>query len=66
MSEVEAIEARIRNLPSQDFARLREWFHEFESECWDQQIAADFKAGTLNKLIDMARAEFAQGRAREF
>ena len=65
MSEVEALEARIRDLPPQDFASLREWFHEFENECWDQQIASDFKSGKFNKLIEKARAEFAQGNVRE-
>lgn len=65
MSEVEAIEARIRDLPHQDFASLREWFHEFENECWDRQIESDFKAGKFNKLVDTDRAEFAQGKARE-
>lgn len=65
MSEVEAIEASIRDLPPQDFANLREWFYQFENECWDQQIAADFKAGKFNKLIAKAQAEFAQGKARE-
>lgn len=62
MNEVEAIEARIRGLPPQDFASLREWFHNFENECWDQQIASDFKAGKFNKLIEKARAEFSDGR----
>ena len=65
MTEVEAIEARIRDLPPGDFASLREWFHQFENECWDQQIALDFKAGKFNKLVEKARAEFAQGKARE-
>lgn len=62
MSEVEAIEARIRELPPQDFASLREWFA-FENECWDRQIASDFKAGKFNKLIEKAKAELAQGKA---
>ncbi len=65
MSEVEAIEARIRELPPQDFASLREWFIAFENECWDRQIASDFKAGKFNKLIEKAKAELAQGKARE-
>jgi len=65
MSEVEAIEARIRELPPQDFAALREWFQAFENERWDRQIAADFKAGKFNTLIEKARTEFAQGTARE-
>ena len=51
--------------PPQDFASLREWFHEFENECWDQQIAADFKAGKFTNLISKAKAEFEQGKARE-
>jgi len=65
MSKVEAIEASIRELHPQDFSCLREWFHEFENERWDQQIASDFKAGKFNKLIEKARAEFNQGEARE-
>ena len=65
MSEVEAIEARIRDLPPEDFASLREWFYELENERWDQQIASDYKAGKFNKLIEKARAEFVQGKARE-
>jgi len=65
MSEIEAIEARIRDLPAQDFASLRDWFHEFENERWDQQIASDFKAGKFNDMIAKARAEFAQGQAQE-
>jgi hypothetical protein len=65
MSEVEAIEARIRNLPPSDFASLRTWFYEFENTCWDQQIASDFKAGKLNKLIEKAWTEYTQGKACE-
>jgi hypothetical protein len=40
------------------FASLREWFHQFENELWDRQIASDFKAGKFNKLIEKARAGF--------
>jgi len=65
MSEIEAIEARIRDLPAQDFAALRDWFHEFENERWDQQIASDFTAGKFNDMIAKARAEFSQGQAQE-
>lgn len=65
MSEVEAIEARIRDLPPGDFASLRDWFHEFENERWDQQIASDFNTGKFNDMIAKARAELAQGKAQE-
>jgi hypothetical protein len=65
MSEVEELEARIMNLPRQDMAKLRDWFLELDNELWDQQIASDFKAGKFQGLIDEARVELAQGKARE-
>ena len=65
MSEVEELEARVRSLPSDALAQFRDWFHEFENEQWDRQIEADFKAGKFDALIDQARQEFAQGKARE-
>jgi hypothetical protein len=65
MSQVEELQLRIRDLPGEDFSKLREWFFQFEDELWDQQIGADFRAGKFNKLIEKARMEFAQGKARE-
>lgn len=65
MSEVEELEARIVNLPRQDLARLREWFLSLDDELWDEQIAVDFKAGKFQGLIDRARQELAEGKARE-
>ncbi|MDG4550989.1 MAG: hypothetical protein P9F19_16205 [Candidatus Contendobacter sp.] len=65
MSQVEELQMRIRNLPIEDFSKLREWFLQLEDEFLDQKIRADFKAGKFNKLIEKARAEFTQGKARE-
>ena len=65
MNEVEAIAARIRDLPLKDFASLQTWFHEFENTLWDQQIEADFKAGKFNQMIEKARVEFARGQVKE-
>ncbi|MBM3301433.1 MAG: hypothetical protein FJY85_15950 [Deltaproteobacteria bacterium] len=65
MSQVEELEVRVRNLPKEDLLKFREWFHQFENELWDQQIESDFKAGKFSKLIEKARAEFAEGKARE-
>lgn len=65
MTQVEELQTRIRNLPTEDFSELREWFLQLEDDLWDRQISADFKAGKFNKLIEKARAEFAQGKARE-
>ncbi len=65
MSPVEELQMQIRNLPTDDFSKLREWFLQLEDEVWDQQISADFKDGKFNKLIEKSRLEFTQGKARE-
>jgi hypothetical protein len=65
MNTLATIEAQIRELSPRDFACLREWFYDFAEECWDKQIALDFKAGKLDQLIANARSEFAAGKASE-
>ena len=53
MREVEHLESRVRALPPEDFAMFRDWFIEYENELWDQQIAADYRAGKFNELISI-------------
>lgn len=65
MSEVEELEARVIKLAPRDLASLRDWFLELDDQLWDRQIASDFKAGKFQGLIDKAREEFAEGKARE-
>jgi hypothetical protein len=65
MSEVEELEARISKLTRQDMARLRDYFLQVDNQLWGQQIAADFKAGKFKGLVDRAREELAEGKARE-
>jgi hypothetical protein len=65
MSEVQELESRIRKLPREAFAELREWFLELDQDRWDEQIRADFKSGKFNALIANARKEFDEGKARE-
>jgi hypothetical protein len=65
MTEIEELETRIRNLPKEDFLKFRDWFYQLEDEFWDQQIKFDFKAGKFDKLIEKARKEFANGKARK-
>lgn len=65
MSEVKELKTRIRKLPRDAFAELREWLLELDHKQWDQQIKDDFKAGKFDKLIAKARKEFVQGKARE-
>ena len=65
MNEVEELEARVYNLPIEEFTKFRDWFLQLENERWDNQIKSDFQAGKFNRLIEKAREEFAQGKARK-
>jgi hypothetical protein len=65
VSEIEELETRVRQLPKEDFSRFRDWFLQLDDELWDAQIKSDLQAGKLNRLIENARNEFVQGKARE-
>lgn len=63
--EVELIEQRIAALDNVAFARLRDWFVEFEQRRWDQKIETDQSEGKLDALINVALTEYQAGKARE-
>lgn len=65
MSEIEQLEKRVQSLSTDDLAKFRAWFIEFDSHIWDRQIEADLKAGKLDRVIEEARAEYRAGQARE-
>ncbi len=65
MTDIEEIEAKISDLTNEKLAIFRDWFYQFEDELWDKKIAADFRVGKLNHLIEKARLELSQGKARE-
>lgn len=65
MSELEKIEQRIQGLSRDELKQFRAWFAEFDARAWDEQIAADEKAGKLDKLISGARSEYSSGKRRE-
>jgi hypothetical protein len=62
MNTLDKIEAAVSQLPSGDLARFREWFAEFDAECWDQQLDRDVPAGKLDKLADEAMNQYRSGR----
>jgi hypothetical protein len=65
MSELEDMKAQIINLSGQDLAKLRDLILPLDDRMWDEQIAADFHSGKFQGLIDRAREELTQGKARE-
>ena len=62
MTTIEHIEQQVQQLSPPDFAKFREWFHEYEWQAWDRQLEKDAKAGKLNALTNKALADHAAGR----
>jgi hypothetical protein len=65
MTDIEELEAKISDLPNNNTRYFRDWFYQLEDELWDKKISADFRAGKLNNLIEKARLELSQAKARE-
>lgn len=64
MTDVEQIEQQIKSLDDQAFARLRQWFIEYDHARWDRQIEADSAARKLDFLAEEALAEHRAGKTR--
>ncbi len=62
---VQELEKAVAKLSPEELAEFRAWFHEFDLDAWDQQIARDAAAGKLDKLADQALADFKAGRCKE-
>lgn len=65
MSAVETIKLEIQRLPRRQQSRLASWLLQCEEERWDHQIAADFEAGKLDRMIRRAKREARQGRLKD-
>lgn len=62
MTTIEQLELQVQQLAPPDFAKFREWFHEYEWQAWDRQIEKDSKAGKLKELAAKALADHRSGR----
>jgi hypothetical protein len=62
MTQVEAIQAEIESLSSEEFARLREWIAERDWQNWERQIERDSAAGKLDFLQEEVQAAKQQGQ----
>lgn len=63
MTKLEKIEQEIAALSESDRRQLAQWFAEFHSDLWDNQIEADYGAGRLDRAIGAARKELREGNA---
>ena len=65
MMNVEMLEEQIAELDNDSFAKLRDWFVEFDQLRWEKQIEADSNSGKLDFLINVGLAEYQAGEARD-
>lgn len=65
MTNAEAIERAIEQLPPDELSKFRRWFLEFDAAAWDAQIETDAAAGKFDALAEEALNEFRNGKARE-
>ena len=59
---VEELEVVVSRLSAEDLTRFSEWFEEFLSRQWDEQIEADILAGRLDAAGNRADDDFEAGR----
>jgi len=62
MSKIEIIEKQIQELSAEELEQFRQWFAEFDSELWDQQIESDAKSGKLDTLAERALKQYSVGK----
>jgi hypothetical protein len=66
MLKVDAVRKAIENLSAEEYAQLRQWFFDRDSEKWDREIEKDSKSGKLDFLIGEALNEKRQGKLKDF
>jgi hypothetical protein len=65
MSSLQEIEDAVEHLSTEELARFRRWFAEFDAAVWDRQFEADVQAGRLEQLAEEALRENREGRTTE-
>ena len=65
MSNLEDIEAAVKQLTPAKRAEFRAWFVAFDATDWDQQMEDDMAAGKLDWLANEAISDSQAGRCSE-
>jgi hypothetical protein len=63
MTALARIKDEIRQLPAQDFNRLRDWMLTCDARVWDKQIEEDVRRGVFDGLAQTALQEGSRGKA---
>jgi hypothetical protein len=62
---VQELQSAVSQLSTDELARFRKWFDEFDAELWDRQFEEDAKSGKLDRLANQAIADFRAGKCKE-
>lgn len=65
MTKVEKLEQEVQRLTRAELYAFRNWFRQFDSDAWDNQIEKDVHAGKIEKLAKQALLEHKAGRTKE-
>ena len=65
MMKLAEIEDAVSQLSTEELAKFRDWFSEFDADAWDNQFEADVKAGRLDALAAEALDDLKNGRCTE-
>ena len=65
MSTLQDISDAVGKLPTEDLARFRAWFSEFDAVQWDRQFVEDVAAGRLDDLAEEALRDLREGRCTD-
>lgn len=63
--KLEDLEKAVAELPPDELAEFRRWFHAFDAEQWDRQFEQDVRKGKLDHFAEEAIADYEAGRARQ-
>jgi len=65
MTKVQKLAREVEELSASELAAFRQWFEEYDSVEWDNQIEQDAVVGKLDKLAENALADHKAGRTKE-
>jgi len=63
--KLEDIKKAVAELPPDELAKFRKWFHAFDADQCDRQFEQDIKSGKLDYFAKEATADYEAGRAKK-
>ncbi len=62
MIKIRDLEKAVSNLPPNDLAEFRAWFHKFDAVRWDKQFENDAVTGKLDRVAEKTLNDYRKGK----